>query len=584
MVSTHCKPTRNYSLILAVLTMVSLAVSSADAQTLTTLYNFGGAAGANPYAGLISDPAGNLYGTTQYGGDSDNGAVWMLTKNGNSYTQSTLYSFSKTNDGGNPTGGLVRDAAGILYGTTSSAGAFNRGTVFMLDPSTHVLTTLSSFGGDTDGWVPYAGVIMDSAGNLYGTTSTAPGANGSVFMLNPGTQVLTTLYTFTDPGTGAFPNYGNLLMDADGNLYGATLQGGSFVNCQFGCGVVYKLTKNGDGYTQSVLYTFSGQSDGSGPQSGLAMDASGNLYGTTALGGTSNYGTVFKLTKNGDTYSQSVLYSFNGTNGGWPYAGVTLDAAGNVYGTTGIGGTNGFGTVFMLAKNSGNYNVSVLHSFSRPDGTSPRAGLLLDNAGNFYGTGYNGGTANRGTVFVLAMPAITSPARNSTLTSSTVNFTWTAKNGATSYQLWLGSSPNTHDVGVIGTSNVSGALANVPTDGRQLYATLYAYANNTWSVLDTATYTAASFTNAQITSPAKGSTLTSSVVWFTWSPESGATSYQLWAGSTPGSFDITYGGTSDTTVALALPTDGRTVYVTLWGFSGGSWSLQDTATYTAATQ
>ena len=189
-----------------------------------------------------------------------------------------------------------------------------------------------------------------------------------------------------------------------------------------------------------------------------------------------------------------------------------------------------------------------------------------------------------GTLTVTAAVAqITSPPKHSTLTSSTATFTWSHETGATSYQLWLGHSAGAHDITTIGTSGLTATITGLPTDGSLIYATLYGYANNSWTVEDTAVYTAATIVNAQITAPTKGSTLTGDTATFTWTAETGATSYQVWVGTTPGGKDIAATGTSGLTLTVSgLPVNGSQVYVTLYGYAGAIWSVQDTATYTAA--
>jgi hypothetical protein len=178
---------------------------------------------------------------------------------------------------------------------------------------------------------------------------------------------------------------------------------------------------------------------------------------------------------------------------------------------------------------------------------------------------------------------ITSPAKGSTLAGASATFTWTEETGATSYQLWIGSSPNSHDIDYAGTSGLSVSFSNLPTNGQTLYATLYGFSNGVWSVQDTATYTAATVALAQITSPPTNTTLAGDTQSFTWTAEAGATSYQLWLGSAPGLSDLGVGGTSDLTILMSnLPTDGSQVYATLYGYSGSTWAVQDTAQYTAA--
>jgi uncharacterized repeat protein (TIGR03803 family) len=330
------------------------------------LYNFtGGADGSQPDAGLVQDAAGNLYGTTSQGGTSGAGVVFKVTPTG---TAMVLYSFTGPPDGSAPGAGLVRDLAGNLYGTTQIGGSSTActqdgcGTVFELS-STGTETVLHSFVGDpTDGWQPLAGLVRDVAGNLYGTASL--GGTGScqggacsfpgvVFKLSPsGTE--TVLYNFKGGADGGFPAAG-LIQDSAGNLYGTTYAGGGASNA----GVVFELIRcdsQPSGYEFKVLYSFTGGADGSQPQAGLVRDGAGNLYGTTVSGGASGVGVVFKLTPTG-TYT--VLHSFTGgADGGYPLAGLIRDGAGNLYGTTNLGGlgvckvngeSKGCGVVFRLA-------------------------------------------------------------------------------------------------------------------------------------------------------------------------------------------------------------------------------------------
>ena len=252
------------------------------------LYSFTGSDGSEPFAGLIADSSGNLYGTTQSGGASGgHGVVFKLSPSG---TETVLHTFTGGSDGGIPRAGLIADTGGNLYGTTAGGGASNAGTVFKLSPS-GTETVLYSFTG-SDGSGPFAGLIADSSGNLYGTTQSggASGGHGVVFKLSPG-GTETVLYSFTGGSDGGTPRAG-LIADSSGNLYGTTQFGGP--GCGgVGCGVVFKLSPSG---TETVLYSFTG-SDGSGPFPGLIADSSGNLYGTTLSGGASGgHGVVFKLT------------------------------------------------------------------------------------------------------------------------------------------------------------------------------------------------------------------------------------------------------------------------------------------------
>jgi uncharacterized repeat protein (TIGR03803 family) len=348
-------------------------------------------------APVITDTAGNLYGTTAAGGSTVKlpecppgcGTVFKLEPSG---FESVLYSFKSSPDGFLPQAGLIMDTAGNLYGTTSSGGSGfptpgctgGCGTVFKLDPS-GTETVLYSFKGPPDGTTPIAGLIRDAAGNLYGTagggTGACLGGCGTVFKLDPsGTE--SVLYSFKGPPDGARPN--SLIMDAAGNLYGTTSGGGDLTTVcppggiEVGCGTVFKLDPSG---TESVLYSFKGPPDGAGANS-LIMDAAGNLYGTTSSGGDLTCppggglgcGTVFKLDPAG---TESVLYSFLGsTDGAFPNA-VIVDKAGNLYGTAESGGSPGIsegcpqagcGTVFELTPHTFAALMDLVKQFVRDRG------------------------------------------------------------------------------------------------------------------------------------------------------------------------------------------------------------------------
>jgi uncharacterized repeat protein (TIGR03803 family) len=359
---------------------------SCSAATESVLYSFGTGTDANgPFGGLLMDGAGNFYGTTIWGGASGLGAVFKLTPSG---TESVMHSFSGTPDGQNSFSGLISDNAGNLYGTTNNAGANNAGTVFKIAPS-GAESVVYSFGNLPDGQFPYTGrLIMDQSGNLYGMTeSGGANNNGTVFKITPsGTE--TILYSF---GTGTDGNHPNasLIVDTAGNLYGTTSAGGANNN-----GTVFKITPSG---TETILYSFGTGTDGSYPISSLIMDTLGNLYGTTYTGGTNNLGTVFKVTPSG---TESVLHSFGtGTDGNSPVASLIMDTLGNLYGTTSLGGTHNLGTVFKVTPSG---TESVLHSFGTgTDGAQPNGELIVDSAGNLYGTTTLGGTNNIGTVFKI---------------------------------------------------------------------------------------------------------------------------------------------------------------------------------------
>lgn len=394
--ATSAKRTRNRwylcGLAFAILLGLANAVPSAQAQTHTMLYSFTGYVDGYPPSGVIRDAAGNLYGTTFYGGGAY-GTVFRLDPAG---TKSVLHTFTRTHgDGEDPTAPLVL-AGDVLYGTTASGGiGFGFGTVFRKDKSGE--TILYAFPGASGGSVPLAGLIRDEAGNLYGTAadggdmSCGNGAGcGLIFKLDAAGNE-TVLYRFPGGVVGSYPAT-RLIRDDAGNLYGATSYGGDLAcHSKAGCGTVFKLNPSGE---ITTLHIFTGKADG-GISSNLIRDSAGNLYGTTELGGSSNRGIVYKL----DTIGKlTVLHNFTGSDGDLPVSGLIRDSKGNLYGTTNLGGAFDQGTVFELDA-TGNY--TVLHSFSGADGAYPVADLILDNAGTLYGATNNGGAFNFGTVFKI---------------------------------------------------------------------------------------------------------------------------------------------------------------------------------------
>ena len=371
-------PARTSVVIFTAILLLGAVTQSARAQTFTILHNFG-PFGANPAAGVVEDSAGNLYGTVPYGGDTLNywGAVFKVDTNGD---YSLVYNFNGPN-GASPYAPVTLDKAGNLYGTTvgfSPVGDAS-GLVFKVDPNGNE-SVLYRFTGGADGASPMGGVIRDEAGNLYGTTQAGGAYNaGVVFKLSRAGR-FTVLHSFAGaPSDGAYPAYTNLLMDCQRNLYGVAQLGGAY-----GRGVLYKLSKDGQ---YRVLHNFS-WTDGSMPFGTPAMDWAGNLYGTTYEGGSSVYGTVWKVSPNGE---ETVLYNFTrGTDGGGPQGGVILDLLGNLYGSTLFGGTSDYGTLFKLTRKG---TLTVLHSFAGApsDGAYPNGELLGDAKGRLYGTTYAGG-------------------------------------------------------------------------------------------------------------------------------------------------------------------------------------------------
>jgi len=384
----------------AALTLVAVSglgvitTQSAQAQTFTVLYNFTGSPdGESPFGGVVRDTAGNLYGTTQLGGASGYGTVFKTDASGK---ETVLYSFTGGGDGGYPVGGLVRDTASNLYGTTYEGGASGYGTVFKVSRKGKETVLHSFTGGPSDGAIPFGGLIRDKTGNLYGTTY-GGGADpfcfclGVVFKVDTsGTE--TVLHSFTgSDGDGAFPSYTSLLMDAAGNFYGVTSEGGSYAVL----GLAYKLSRSGK---ETALHSFAGGTmDGCFPYGTPAMDLKGNLYGTTNGCGSTSVGIVWKVSEKG---TFTVLHNFAGgaTDGAYPYAGVILDAKGNLYGATETGGTSDTGTVYKLSKTG---TLTLLHSFAGSDGAYPDGGLIWDAKGDLYGTAVEGGSGGYGTVWKL---------------------------------------------------------------------------------------------------------------------------------------------------------------------------------------
>lgn len=395
------------------------------------LYAFQGGSrdGASPVAPLISDATGALYGTTTDGGARDSGTVFKLTPAGSGFTESILHAFRGGDfDGAYPVAGLLGNSAGTLFGTTSGGGSRKCvrqlrlpgcGVVFALTPSgrEYKESVLYAFLGGSDGAEPLAGLIEDSNGVLYGTTyqSDEIATAGTVFTLTPAGSayhenvIFGFPYLYSEPfyPDGSYPA-APVISDSSGAFYGTTQFGGGASSCLIEfqeCGVAYKLTPSPGGYTAGTLHEFGNAGDGVNPVAGLVADGAGALYGTTQYGGASNLGTVFKLTPNGATYIESILYAFQGgADGALPVASLVLEG-GSLYGTTASGGPANVGTVFSLTPSGSSYTESVLYAFKggKNDGADPEAALIVDGLGNLYGTTARGGAADAGTVFTLAL-------------------------------------------------------------------------------------------------------------------------------------------------------------------------------------
>jgi uncharacterized repeat protein (TIGR03803 family) len=392
------------ALMMTAAAILCTATSGEAAVKETTLYSFtGGNDGSFPHAGVIADAKGNFYGVTSSGGANHAGVIFELSppaKGDTTWTQTTLYSFTGGNDGANPQAGLMMDAKGNLYGTTYSGGATGNGVVFELarhkSKGTWTYHTLWGFTGGNDGGVPAGSLTMDSAGNLYGTTTQGgTGVFGTVFELSPNGKKWSesVLYNFTGNNDGGEP-MGNVLLGKDGDLYGTTAGYG-----QFNYGVVYKLTAQGGGnWGFSVLHAFAGGSDGEVPRDGLIQDANGTLYGATA-GFAESYGNVFQMSTDGSNYN--VIYSIiggQGFTGNGPWQTVSLGADGTIYGTTYADGASSFGEVFQLTPEGNSWTSKVLYTF--PGGAGGQysySKVWLDKLGRLYGTTY--GVAGQGGFF-----------------------------------------------------------------------------------------------------------------------------------------------------------------------------------------
>jgi len=392
--------------------LAGVVAQSAHAQTYSVLHTFtGGLDGEIPEAGVTLDRAGNLYGTASYGGNTGYGTVFKLAHKGSGWTFSPLYNFAGGNDGATPLARVIFGSNGTLYGTTSDQameqGTF--GTVFNLRPPASACksvlcpwseTVLHRFTANgNDGITPgYGDVVFDKAGNLYGTTING-GTNdrGIVYELTPsgGSWTESILFNFGS-GLGVYP-YNGVIFDNAGNLYGTTYEDEDGPTVY---GTVYQLTPSGSGWTENILHSFQEASDGAYPFGGVIFDQVGNLYGTTAYAGPSGAGTVFQLTPSNGTWTLTVLHSFAGSDG--PFGGLTMDAAGNLYGMTYADGANNFGSVFKLTPSGGGWTYTDLYDFTgKDDGGYPFGTVAFDANGNLYGTASAFGKNGYGVVWEI---------------------------------------------------------------------------------------------------------------------------------------------------------------------------------------
>lgn len=407
----------------AIAVLMTVAATEAEAQTFQVLHTFtDGADGANPQVGLTMDRAGNLYGTAEYGGTGQCiggfstpgcGTVFKLSRKGSGWTFAPLYSFQGWNavDGAYPQSRVSIAADGSLYGTTSFGGHIDQcnsvegcGTVFRLQPPKTFCksvqcpwteTQLHIFTGAPDGYEPTGDLTFDSAGNLYGTTyrgGSGSYGDGTVYeiALAGGGWNESILYNFPIYEVGGGP-YSGVIFDASGNLDGTATSAGAN-----DFGTVFQLTPSSSGWTGSALYTFSENSDGYEINAGLILDSAGNLYGATANGYPNGQAIVFQLTQSGSGWNYIPLHGFANEYGAGPEGKLLMDSAGNLYGTEmgGFYGTNIYGSVFKLTPSGGGWLYTDLYDFTGgSDGAAPYDGLIMDANGNLYGTTYRGGNS-----------------------------------------------------------------------------------------------------------------------------------------------------------------------------------------------
>jgi uncharacterized repeat protein (TIGR03803 family) len=409
---------RDVALLVISLLSVAMADRVSAQATLTTLHEFDSAGGSHPVGGLTFDTTGALYGATDDGGASNAGTIFKLTPPAGAgpWTKTVLYAFKAGADGAQPVSAPVFDSFGALYGATARGGSGN-GVVFRLTPpvapsSTWTKTILYRFRGGADGKTPSGPLLFDTFGSLYGVTeSGGSSAGGTVFKLSSAPKVdalWTNRVIFNFPGSIGTRPRGNLMFDTTGALYGSASGGGE---C---CGTVISIrspTNSAKEWSETVLHAFSGaRSDGSSPDGGLIFDTTGSLYGVTKSGGTKDAGTVFKIsppTRAGGGWTNTVLYNFrNGpSDGASPAGGIVLDTSGAIYGATRDGGISNAGTIFKLTPPDtadGKWTEALVYEFTGgADGAQPAGSLITDGSGALYGMTAKGGANNAGTVFRL---------------------------------------------------------------------------------------------------------------------------------------------------------------------------------------
>ena len=387
---------------LRVLALLStLLMASAAAQTLTVLHTFSYDQSEQPQAGVVMDRYGSLYGTTTAAGSHENGEAFKMTPHGAGWIFQPLIGFPVVGSD-HPEGPLLIAPDGTLYGTVAGYSCPNCGVVFRIGPPPTVSGSVFPkwnvrgafpFSG-SDGSSPSGALLRDAAGNLYGTTQYGgPSNDGVIYQLAHGSWQQTILYSPQSSADGITPMNG-VVSDAAGNLYGVFKSGGPN-----GFGEVFELSQSGGIWTKQVLYAFTGGDDGAWAIS-VILDPAGNLYGGTEAGGSGHGGTVFKLSPGNGGWNFSLLYSFTGSAVCGVNGRLTMDGAGNLYGATSCDGAYGFGSIFKMTPSGGNYTFADLHDFMNSDSAYPNGDLVLDSEGNIYGT-TEGGTDDGGTVFEI---------------------------------------------------------------------------------------------------------------------------------------------------------------------------------------
>ncbi len=395
---------------LVYLSLIALVASlgpAAQAQTFGVIHSFSGTDGVNPYAG-VTLKSGDLYGTTVVGGRYSWGTVYQAKRSeNNKWSVSPLSYFPIS--GAGPQAGVVFGPDGSLYGTTSSGGNGDGNVVELTAPSTICKVAFCPWtenelhifpGGADDGAQPGLGdLIFDQQGSIYGTTLWGGQSGlGTVYQMTKAGSTWTesVLYSFSGPeGSGPV---GGVIFDNNGNLFGIATRGGPS-----DVGTVFELKYVvGVGWTEAVLYSFQNSGDGARPYGGLIFDNAGNLYGTTANGGSGQSGTVFELTPSGDTWSFHLLYSLTGYGGCGSLASLAMDGAGDLYGTTYCAGAYHLGNIFKLSRVGNSWVYTSVHDFTGSgDGAYPVSNVTIDTDGTLYGTTNEGGTYGAGTIWTI---------------------------------------------------------------------------------------------------------------------------------------------------------------------------------------